>query len=255
MKVFVGYGYNLHDQWIEDMVIPIIEAFGLEVVHGKEIEGKLLSSTIIDKIKSCDLLIGFLSKRQDDTGGGRWVRDELVTAKAAAVPFIPVVENGVDFHGNILGDVTYLSYDEKTRAHLLVNLIKAVAREAKEFAEKQAKALAASPARNTTLLRLEPEPFNRLINKLQAIGEPYQCFYRFANAVGDNDLMEESSWQNGTIVRVPDGYGIHVDMVYLPLPEHTERASVEVKVKYGDEIWIGPHRLSHRPVITMEKIK
>ena len=32
MKIFVGYGYNDRDRWVEQFVFPIIEAFGSEVV-------------------------------------------------------------------------------------------------------------------------------------------------------------------------------------------------------------------------------
>jgi hypothetical protein len=35
MKIFVGYGYNARDPWIEDLVFRLIKAFGDEPTHGK----------------------------------------------------------------------------------------------------------------------------------------------------------------------------------------------------------------------------
>ena len=32
IEVFVGYGDNDRDQWIEEMIVPIVKAFGDEVV-------------------------------------------------------------------------------------------------------------------------------------------------------------------------------------------------------------------------------
>lgn len=248
MKVFVAYGYNERDKWVGDMAIPVIEALGLEVVHGKEIAGKRLSDEIKNRIKSCDLLVGFLTLRDDDTGGGHWVRAELDTANAVGVPFIPVVENGVDFHANILGDVVWMPYEEKKRDKFLVELIQAVAMEARTFA--------AVPKQKTILYKFEPDNFYRRIRELNAANCLYECFYRLSNSIGDQYTMQESSWQPERIVAIPGGLGINIDMKYLPFPEHTERAAVEVKVKYGEELWTSePYQLSRRPIITMERLK
>lgn len=35
MKIFVGYGYNARDAWIEDLVFRLIKAFADEPVHGR----------------------------------------------------------------------------------------------------------------------------------------------------------------------------------------------------------------------------
>ena len=40
MKIFVGYGYHPRDVWIEEMVFPLIKAFGAETVSGKELYGQ-----------------------------------------------------------------------------------------------------------------------------------------------------------------------------------------------------------------------
>ena len=42
MRIFVGYGYNERDKWVEDYVLPLLVAFGCEVVHGKAVYGGAL---------------------------------------------------------------------------------------------------------------------------------------------------------------------------------------------------------------------
>jgi hypothetical protein len=36
MRIFIGYGYNARDAWIEKDVFPILEAMNMEILHGKE---------------------------------------------------------------------------------------------------------------------------------------------------------------------------------------------------------------------------
>ena len=92
MKIFVGYGYNERDHWIEKLVFPLIKAFGADVVSGKEIAGQLLGNAVRDLIERSDAMMGFTTRRGDDPDGAmwgthRWVTDELATANALHVPF------------------------------------------------------------------------------------------------------------------------------------------------------------------------
>ena len=82
MKIFVGYGYNERDHWIEKLVFPLIEAFGADVVSGKEVAGQLLGNAVRDLIERSDAMMGFTTRRGDDPDGAmwgthRWVTDEL----------------------------------------------------------------------------------------------------------------------------------------------------------------------------------
>ena len=63
MKVFIGFGYNENDKWIEHLVIPLVEALGCEVVTGEEMQGERLSDGVIERISDSDACIGFLTKR------------------------------------------------------------------------------------------------------------------------------------------------------------------------------------------------
>jgi hypothetical protein len=43
MRVFIGYGYNERDRWVEDYVFPLIATMGCEISHGKAVYGGALS--------------------------------------------------------------------------------------------------------------------------------------------------------------------------------------------------------------------
>ena len=64
MQIFVAYGYNERDKWIEEFVFPLIEAFGCEVATGKVMYGQELVSEVRETIQTCDALFGFLSGRK-----------------------------------------------------------------------------------------------------------------------------------------------------------------------------------------------
>ena len=46
MRVFIGYGYNDRDKWVEDHVFPLVTAFGCEVLHGKTVYGGEVSREV-----------------------------------------------------------------------------------------------------------------------------------------------------------------------------------------------------------------
>jgi len=67
MKIFVGYGYNPRDAWIEDSVFRLVKAFGDEVTSGKEIFGQRLDQGVSDQIAR-----RIRSIRGETVGNGRF---------------------------------------------------------------------------------------------------------------------------------------------------------------------------------------
>jgi len=99
MKVFVGYGYNVRDGWIEDRVFPILRCVGFTVVHGKDMHGNQLQPEVERRIAQSDAAIGFFTIREGSAEGQFnshiWVRDEMLYAMGKEKPIIPVKESGV----------------------------------------------------------------------------------------------------------------------------------------------------------------
>jgi hypothetical protein len=135
MKIFVGYGYNERDEWVEDLVFPLIEAFGDSPVEGKAIFGADLDDGVRGLIKECDALMGFATRRDEPDQNGvwkthRWVIEEIATANAQVpkIPFVEVREVGVDPQLGIGVGKAHIRYDEKARDRCLVALAQTISR-------------------------------------------------------------------------------------------------------------------------------
>jgi len=136
MRVFIGYGYNPRDKWVEDYVVPLVQAFGAEVAHGKAVFGGALPDEILKAIRSSDAMIGFTTRREpagpEQFSTHSWVVQELVTAytQTPQIPWVEVREQGVISPGGILeaADAQRIEYQETDRAKCLVEIAKALQR-------------------------------------------------------------------------------------------------------------------------------
>jgi hypothetical protein len=64
MRVFVGYGYNERDAWVEKHVVPILRAMSIDTVDGKDMHGEVLQEGVKNRIDIADAVIGFCTLRQ-----------------------------------------------------------------------------------------------------------------------------------------------------------------------------------------------
>lgn len=136
MRIFVGYGYNERDRWIEDYVFPLVVAFGCEVVHGKSVYGGALPDEVMKAIRTSDALIGFTTRRELLVEGQYrthdWVVQELLTAHTQdpRIPWVEIREQGVISPGGILeaADAQRIDYREDERPGCLVKIAQALRR-------------------------------------------------------------------------------------------------------------------------------
>lgn len=136
MRIFVGYGYNERDKWIEEYVLPLLTAFGVDVVHGKAVYGGALPDEVIKGIRSSDAAFGFTTRRDSlapgQYGTHPWVLQELMVAHAnnPRLPWVEVREEGVVSPGGILeaADTQRIDYREEDRASCMVKIAQAVKR-------------------------------------------------------------------------------------------------------------------------------
>jgi hypothetical protein len=128
MRIFVAYGYNPRDAWIEEEIFPLVESFGSEVVHGKVLEGQELPDSIKHLIQSSDALIAFATRREQLNTGAwithPWVRDELNYALDHKKSALEVREEGVGELGGMTGrDRQYVPYVEASRVDCLIGVV------------------------------------------------------------------------------------------------------------------------------------
>jgi len=130
MRVFIGYGYNDRDQWIERDVFPILEAMNLEIVTGKDMHGDVLQEEVKERIEYSDGLIGFSTLRQGqkkaDFGSHIWVRDEMAHALALKKHVVEIREKGVNIGEGLIGSRQRIEFDPKDRLRCVAELVKVV---------------------------------------------------------------------------------------------------------------------------------
>jgi hypothetical protein len=139
MRIFVGYGYNPRDQWVETFIFPLVKALGCEVVHGKIAYGAALSDEVLRLIRESDALLAFTTRRDpagnDQNGQPRfsthpWVIQELTAALAQnpPLPFVEIREDGViDLGGMVAAlNAQHIAYREAERAACLLAVAEAV---------------------------------------------------------------------------------------------------------------------------------
>jgi hypothetical protein len=134
MRVFVGYGYNARDIWVETHVVPLVQAFGWDVVHGQAVFGGALPEEVLKLIRASDAMIGFTTRREAVAGNQfqthPWVVQELTMAYSQdpRIPFVEVRESGVISPGGAIeaADFQRIDYDESDRATCLRDIARAL---------------------------------------------------------------------------------------------------------------------------------
>lgn len=219
MKIFIGFGYGPRDNWIPELVFPMVKAFGAEVVTGEDMQGEELSEGVQQRIRGCDGLIGFRTRRQQLQSGlwdsHRWVSDELALAIAARIRVAEVREKDVDLQGGLAGGRQWIPYDEATRDRCLVDL---------------AMMLGGWTEGRSLDLQLLPVETARMIRP--ALGHAAsRCTYKLVRGHWESDETE------ATVRPTPSGLIVHVREV-------PSDALVQVKVVAGGKVYtsefVGP---------------
>jgi hypothetical protein len=132
LKVFVGYGYNERDRWIESEVLPILDALGFDILHGKDMHGEQLQEAVKRRIEQSEGLIGFSTLREGQANAEfnthPWVRDEMVYALARHMPVIEIREEGVRAPAGIIGDRQRIQFTNENRLACVRELVVALSR-------------------------------------------------------------------------------------------------------------------------------
>jgi len=204
MKVFVGFGYNDRDHWIEEQVFPILRGMGFTVVDGKDMHGEILQPEVQSRIEQSDAAVGFFTIREGqgaaDFNSHMWVRDEMVHANAKGKPIIPIKEQGSKVPDGLLGNRQYILLNQNDRLACVVELVGALGR------------------RNMRRLKLDPDG-DQLSRNLQQWRrtDGFVIQYRTQDEEG-----LESPWRQGRLELMNQGF-------YLNVTDVPRRAYVEVE--------------------------
>jgi hypothetical protein len=211
MRLFVGYGYNSRDRWIEELVFPLVEAMGCQIVHGKATFGDTLAPEIKSLLLGSDAMLGFLTRREEAGNHWithRWVIEELASA-FGQIPVVEIREIGVDAQYGMLAGVQRVQYSAQERDKCLVQIAQAVG-QIRDKVEHR-------------VFRLEPTEFVSLFRAL--VKKPgLRCSYRVMRR------NTESEFKEVPIVPVAGGLQFYVEGLRVT-------DLIQVCVAYGDESW------------------
>lgn len=62
MKVLVGWAYEAG--WIEEIAIPLMETYGVEVLTGKELQGQILTDGVKGEIAKAEGAVFFTTRKE-----------------------------------------------------------------------------------------------------------------------------------------------------------------------------------------------
>lgn len=216
MRVFVGYGYNDHDEWIEKLVFPLLVALGCEPVHAKVSFGDDLTTKVKQTLLGCNAMIGFLTRREpagkNSAGNDRWtthiwVVQELGVAYSQ-MPTIEVREQGIDAQLGMGAPYQRIEFDDKSRDKCLVELAMAIA----EIREEK----------SVRRFRFGPREVAEQIRSSIAPG--MACKYRVRSR------NRESAFQEAVIIRIQGA-------LYVDIPNLRQDDFVEFSVDVGAKSW------------------
>jgi TIR domain-containing protein len=211
MNVFVCFGYNDRDHWIEETVFPVLQCMGFTVVDGKDMPGQVLQPEIKSRIDQSDAVIGFFTIRKGQRGADFnshiWVQDEMVYAHAKGKMLVPIREEGARIPKGLLGDRQYIVLSQKDRLKCVVELVQALGN------------------RNIRRIRLEPET-DRLSRDLHKWLRNQAFSIRYRSQSGEG---VKSAWQEGRLEVIDQGF-------YMNVSDVPKRAYLEVEGRLGGDI-------------------
>jgi hypothetical protein len=235
MKIFVGYGYNERDKWVEELVVPLIEAFGDTPVTGKEVYGKELSDGIRGLIRECDALMGFATRRDGPNQKGlwsthKWVSDEIRTAdeQRPKIPYVEIREVDVDPQLGMDLARAYILYEESRRDRCLLALAQTISRWHSEL--------------QACVFQLSPDQFIKAV--IPRLGDRnLECTYRLMNP----NTGKESEEFPMNIIQQREGLFVYASNV-------PSDRFIRVRVSYGANfLWVSEYQKQDIRVLALKK--
>jgi hypothetical protein len=178
---------------------------GFVVVTGEEMHGQELSPEVKRRIEQSDVVVGFLTIRDEQDKGDfnshLWVQNELLWGVAKDKPIIPIKEQNVKVPDAMLGNVQYILLRQDDRLACVAELVTALGR------------------RNMRRVRLEPQAdaMRKNINKWR-MDQGFTIRYRTQDGVNG----VESDFKTGRLEVFEYGF-------YLNLYDVPHRAYLDVE--------------------------
>jgi len=228
MKLFVGYGYNERDQWVEDWVFPLIRSFDFEVESGKGLEGLDLRDEVKRRIEKSRAAIGFATRRHEKVDGfwttHRWVVNELTHADSRGLRSVEVRESGVEDQAGTRDGLGRVEFDFARKEALLVQLAAILQRWRREL--------------QSVRVYLLPATLQSKINRIYRSPE-FKCIYRSMIEAEESEPVEAKV--------IPDKGGFYIKLRDVPV-----NSSVQIEITHDGKTLRSFFEPIDAPGITLE---
>lgn len=225
MRLFIGYGYNARDAWIEKTVFPIVQAMNIDTVDGKKLHGEVLQAGVKRLIEQSDALVGFCTLRKGQESAEfnthPWVRDEMVYAIGLNRPVLEVREKGVKNPPGLVGDRQRISLNQQDRLSCVTELVQVIsvwsmrrlllAPTDKELARKIHRAIVNQQLKvcyRTRVKGVDSPPREGRIDRvngglyLNALGLPSESLVEIEGKTQADGVLFNSGWASADLVRI-----------------------------------------------------
>jgi hypothetical protein len=97
-SIFLSHHFDPQVDLLVGSIKRIIASHDLRIVDGHRLEGQQITNAVDERIRSSDAMIAILSHR-DEGRTNNWVRHERTTAFNSKIPFIALIEEGLQDNG------------------------------------------------------------------------------------------------------------------------------------------------------------
>lgn len=107
LRCFLSFRFDATDEALAAQVERFLRLQGVEVLTGRSYEPRRVEDKVRSRLtQALDFVVYLLTS----SGDSSWLRDEIAEARAAQVPVIPLVEEGIKFEQGLFGNVEHIPF-------------------------------------------------------------------------------------------------------------------------------------------------
>ena len=119
-KIFISHHFDDFGMNMAGLVERLVKSHGIQVRHGKRLQGQVLSQGVKELIDECDATIVLLTDR-DEGKTNQWVKDERAYASGKGHRIITLLEKGL-FDDGMFSNNERIRIDRDKLEECLLNL-------------------------------------------------------------------------------------------------------------------------------------
>jgi hypothetical protein len=209
-NIFLSHHFDQGVKPLIDMLNRLIKSHNLDVIDGTKIPGEQITQSLNRLIDKSDAMIVVLSKR-DGLAANDWVKHERSLASDKEIPFIALIENGLEKQESVFSSYKHIIYTKDNISDALLQISETI-NEWKILLGERIEAY------------LEPADVVSIIRQNGHLPELVR--YRFFNR-----RLGWSKWKDALIKPQSGGVSLVINGV-------SKESEIQIQVKTDNKTWI-----------------